>query len=158
MNELVKQYSQNVRYACLDDLDKVIEIERLSFPNPWQYHEFKSSLKEIFILYEEDTILGFLITVCCYKNIRADIMKVAVHPDHRCEGIATILIKTVLEILDEKDIKEVALDVDVVRKGAIRLYKKFGFEITTIVPGTFEDEDVESFCIMKLDLADYHSS
>mgnify|MGYP003565103923 FL=1 len=92
----------SVRFANKNDIDKVVEIEGLSFLQPWDYHVFKLALADIFLVYDEPGIAGYLIAVCCSKNIRATIMKMAVHPEHRRKGIATALLDQVLEILEEK--------------------------------------------------------
>jgi ribosomal protein S18 acetylase RimI-like enzyme len=51
------------------------------------------------------------------------------------------------------DIREVDLDVDIVKRGAIQLYEKVGFRIVREVPmngdNTMDDEN-GSFFLMKL--------
>ena len=144
-----------VRFANKDDIDKVLEIECLSFLESWDYHTFKLALDDIFLIFEEQDISAFLIAICCYKNIRATIMKMAVHPDHRRKGIATALLNKVLEILREKEIIEVCLNVDIVRKPAITLYQKFGFQISKTIHMDSEDDLRDNaFYIMKLILAE----
>ena len=123
----------SVRFAKQNDIDEVLEIEGLSFSPPWDYHIFKLALDDIFLVFDEQDILGYLIAVCCSKNIRATIMKMAVHPEHRRKGIATTLLNQVLEILKEKKIIEVCLNVEMIRKPAIALYEKFGFQITKTI-------------------------
>ena len=92
----------SVRFAKQNDIDKVLEIECLSFLPPWDYHIFKLALDDIFLVFDEQDILGYLIAVCCSKNIRATVMKMAVHPEHRRKGIATALISQAIEIFNEK--------------------------------------------------------
>lgn len=141
-----------VRTATKKDLDEIIEIERLSFPNPWDYSYFNAALKDLLIVYEDDgtkKVVGYLIAVCCKQN-RALIMKVAVHPKYRSKGIATKLLKAILEMLKDMGIEEVEIDVDMVNRGAIELYERVGFKIARTIPMNSEDE---SFYTMKLKLA-----
>ena len=145
----------SIRFAYKSDIDKVLEIEGLSFLQPWDYHTFKLALDDIFLVFDEQEILGFLIAVCCARNIRATIMKMAVHPEHRRKGIATVLLNQVLEILKEKKIIDVCLNVEIMRKPAIALYEKFGFKIMQTIHMDYEDDLADdAFYIMKLILAE----
>jgi ribosomal-protein-alanine N-acetyltransferase len=145
----------SVRFANKNDIDKVLEIEGLSFLQPWDYHTFKLALDDIFLVFGEQDISGYLIAVCCYKNIRATIMKMAVHPEHRRKGIATALLNQVLEILKGKKIIDVCLNVEMIRKPAIALYEKFGFKIMQTIHMDYEDDLADdAFYIMKLILAE----
>ena len=141
----------SARLANQNDIDKVLEIENLSFLQPWDYHIFKLALDDIFLVFDEQDISGYLIAVCCSENIRATIMKMAVHPDHRRKGIATALLNQVLEILKEKKIVDVCLNVEIIRKPAITLYEKFGFKIMQTIHMDYEDDLADdAFYIMKL--------
>jgi ribosomal-protein-alanine N-acetyltransferase len=144
----------SVRFAHKDDIDKVLEIEGLSFLQPWDYHIFKLALDDLFLVFDEPDITGYLIAVCCSRNITATIMKMAVHPGHRRKGIATALLNSVLEILKEKKIIDVCLNVEMIRKPAIALYEKFGFKIIQTIHMSYEDDLADdAFYIMKLILA-----
>jgi ribosomal-protein-alanine N-acetyltransferase len=150
-----RKAAMSTRFANLNDIDKVLEIESLSFLQPWDYHIFKVALDDIFLVFDEHDILGFLVAVCCSKNIRATIMKMAVHPEHRRKGIATALLNQVLEILKEKEILDVCLNVEIIRTPAIELYEKFGFEIMQTIHMDYEDDLADdAFYIMKLILAE----
>ena len=145
----------SARFAKQNDIDKVLEIESLSFLQPWDYHIFKLALDDIFLVFDEQDISGYLIAVCCSENIRATIMKMAVHPEHRRKGIATALLNKVLEILKEKKIIDVCLNVEIIRKPAIALYEKFGFKIMQTIHMDYEDDLADdAFYIMKLILAE----
>lgn len=145
----------SIRCADEKDLGKVLEIERLSFSDPWDHHAFKSALKHIFLVFDEQNISGYLIVVCCYKNIRATIMKIAVHPEQRRKGIATAMLNHVLEILKERELVDVCLNVEMTRKPAIALYEKFGFQITKTIHMDYEDDLADdAFHVMQLVLAE----
>ena len=141
----------SARFATRNDIDKVLEIEGLSFLPPWDRHIFELALDDIFLVFDDQDILGYSIAVCCSKNIRATIMKMGVHPEHRRKGVATVLIKQILEILKDKKIKDVCLNVEITRKPAIALYEKFGFQIIQTIHMDYEDELADdAFYIMKL--------
>ena len=146
-------HNKNIRSATEKDLDQVMEVERLSFSAPWTYNFFQSGLREIFLVFEKKEIAGYLNACVCADLEKAVILKLAVHPDHRREGIADKLIRRCLDILIERQISLVELDVELIQRGAIKLYEKFGFKIANILvfpsntPG-----DEETFYIMTLEL------
>lgn len=142
-----------VRYATEEDIDEVLEIERASFPEPWDHHAFKGAFNDIFLVHDEEHVGGFLVCVCCYRNIRATIMKIAVHPRDRRKGIATEMLNCLLEMLKKRGIQEVDLNVDMIIEPAIALYKKFGFQITKTIRLSYEEEALDDgFYVMALKL------
>lgn len=140
----------HVRAAEESDIPQTMEIERLSFGQTWEIHNFKSALKETFLVCGRAEILGFLIAVGCYRNISATILKLAVHPDHRRKTVASRLLDRAIDIFRSAGIAEICLDVDMDRKPAIALYHKFGFKISKTILPDVEDED--GYHIMKLAL------
>lgn len=142
--------SMLIRQATGSDLNAILEIERLSFEKQWDYDKFKTALNDIFLVFEEKEIVGFLSACCSALGDSAVIMKIAVHPDHRGRGIATRLIEAARDELKEKGIREVELHVDIVKRGAIRLYEKLGFKIRKVVTANYEED--EAFYEMKLKL------
>ena len=146
-------HDKSIRSATEKDLDEVMEVERLSFSVPWTHNFFQSGLKEIFLVFEKKVIVGYLSACVCADLEKAVILKLAVHPDHRREGIAEKLIRRCLDILIDRQINIVELDVEFIQRGAIKLYEKFGFKIANILvfpsntPG-----DEETFYVMRMEL------
>ncbi len=144
-----------LRFATDGDLDGILEIERLSFPirKQWDRSDFQQALSELFLVSGEEEISGFLIACCREMERRAVIMRIAVHPDYRSRGIATILIREAIEKIREMEIREVELDVDVVKRGAIKLYEAVGFRIARGIPmsdNNSMDNENGSYYLMKL--------
>lgn len=136
-------------------MNGILEIERLSFPigKQWDRNDFQQALRDLFLVSGEEEISGFLIACCREIERRAVILRIAVHPDDRSRGIATMLIEAAIEKFREMDIREVDLDVDIVKRGAIQLYEKVGFRIVRGIPmsdnNSMNDEN-GSFYLMKL--------
>ena len=152
MNVNALDHSNSIRPATEDDFDRVMEIDRLSFSAPWVENFFKSALKDIFLVLEKEReIVGYVITCVCHDLEKAVILRIAVHPDHRGQGAAGILIRTCLDMLIQKDIGVVELDVELISRGAIKLYEKFGFKIANIIvfPSDLTD-DGATFYVMRL--------
>jgi len=144
-----------LRSATESDLNGILEIERLSFPirKQWDRSDFQEALRDLFLVSGEKEISGFLIACCRENERRAVIMRIAVHPDYRGRGIATILIEEAIDKIREMDIREVELEVEIVKRGAIQLYEALGFKIARGIPmsdnNTMDDEN-GSFYLMKL--------
>ncbi len=116
----------------LDDLNKVIKIEREAFSNPWNRKFFKEELiHNSFALYLtakiEDEIIGYV--GCWFKN-RANevhIVNLAVKKNKRRQGIGTYLINEIVDMAKNLNAKSVTLEVRITNKAAIDLYKELGF-------------------------------
>ncbi len=145
---------ESIRSATENDFEQVMEIDRLSFSAPWSYNFFESALKDIFLVLEKEReIFGYVITCVCHDLEKAVILRIAVHPDHRGKGAAKTLIRTCLDMLVQKNIGVVELDVELVSRGAIRLYEKFGFKLANVLvfPSDFPGDET-TFYIMRLEL------
>ena len=147
--------SKHTRSATEEDLDWVMEIDRLSFSAPWTNSFFKSALDDIFLVLEKGReIVGYVIACVCHDLEKAVILRIAVHPDHRGEGVAKALMRTCLDILKKRNIGVVELDVELVSRDAIRLYEKFGFKLANVLvfPSDFPGDETTIY-IMRLELS-----
>ena len=129
-----------VRTARQEDFAKIIEIEELSFPAPWDYDFFEKISKDIFLVFDGKEVCGYLIAGCCHRNISATILKVAVHPDHRRKGVATNLVHKLVEILKGKKITEIDVIVIEACKPAMLFYKKVGFKTVSTIPQSSDSD------------------
>ncbi len=140
----------SVRFATEADLPRICEIERLSFEKQWDYDKFKDALRGEFFVFDEGEVVGFLSACCSAVTSTAVILKIAVHPDYRGRGIATRLIAAAVARLKLLRMTEVELHVEIVKRGAIKLYEQLGFKIRRVLTANYEDE--EAFYEMKLKL------
>ncbi|MFH1594994.1 MAG: N-acetyltransferase [Pseudomonadota bacterium] len=139
-----------IRPALIRDLPRIMEIERLAFGEQWDYYQFKASLDDVFLLAVDAAtadIVGFLVACCCEVSRRGIILRLAVHPDYQGRGIATQLIHISLGELKKKELDEVELDVDILRRGAVSFYEKVGFKVVEVFSPSQEDDD--TFYIMR---------
>jgi len=141
-----------IRSATEEDLDRVSLIESMSFGATWTRHCLKTALSksnDIFLVYQQKNVIGYLIACLCHQGKKADILRIAVHPNHRGKGIAKELLETSFRIFPEDTIEEVSLNVDSSNRSAVKLYEKLGFEIAKA--NTFlGDLDFHIFYVMKL--------
>lgn len=152
MNIHQPEFLSSIRLATGLDLERILEIDRLSFDMQWDCGKFKAALNDLFLVFEEKEVLGFLSACCIELANQAIIMKIAVHPDHRGKGIATKLIEAALDKFKKMKFTEVELHVEIVKTGAIKLYEKFGFKVMKVVYANYEEN--EAYYMMKLKLHD----
>ena len=126
-----------------DDLDGVYEIDKKSFPIPWQKSSFEEELKNILATYLvaklNDKIVGyigmwFVIDECHITNI-------AVHPDFRNSGIAKKLVDEMLKLCNSHGISYILLEVRTNNIPAQKLYESFGFKSDGIRKQYYKNPD-----------------
>ncbi|MCS7215649.1 MAG: ribosomal protein S18-alanine N-acetyltransferase [Thermodesulfovibrio sp.] len=111
------------------DLPHVLDIAKVSFSVPWSLEAFKSEIfnpNSILRIAELDgEIAGYIVL---RKIIdQSELLSIAVKPGLRRKGIATELIKNVLNEI-KSSIKCCFLEVRVSNFEAISLYEKIGFK------------------------------
>ncbi len=82
----------------------------------------------------------------------AEIESLAVDPEYRRQGIATILLIKLLNAIKKRGVSFIVLEVRPSNKPAIALYKSFGFQIVEREKDYYLDEDA---WIMAKDFNDY---
>ena len=116
-----------------EDLDKVMEIEREAFPDPWHVSFFKRELRSrkrhthFYVARIDNEIVGYIVFyIFCGEG---HIMNIAVDADYRRRGIAECLLSSALEIVRKEAGNEVYLEVGANNTPAKQLYRKFGFRV-----------------------------
>lgn len=125
----------------------VAEIERQCFSNPWSETvlegELKNDCSHIYVAVDGGKAVGYaMLYIVCGE---ADIVRVAVLPSHRRQGIAEKLLQKSFEV---NHTDAVFLDVRESNAPAIRLYKTLGFEDTGIRKNYYSNP-TENAILMK---------
>ena len=117
-----------IRRLTYADLPQVVAIERRAFTTPWSLAMFVLELSKpsgVCLAAEVETELaGYL--VCSRYDAVWHLMNVAVDPDARRTGVATGLLGTLLERVDDPGARY-TLEVRESNLAAIALYERFGF-------------------------------
>jgi ribosomal-protein-alanine N-acetyltransferase len=121
------------------DLLEVVEIEEMSGLSHWgwdAYHkELQSETNSLMIVarspdggqFAEHLVVGFIVARQLADEIHVN--NVAVRPDFRRLGIASLLLQAVLSWAKEKRASQAVLEVRAGNKAAQRLYQSCGFEV-----------------------------
>ncbi|HHV71356.1 MAG TPA: ribosomal protein S18-alanine N-acetyltransferase [Clostridia bacterium] len=141
-----------IRPMELSDLDRVLEIEKKSFPSPWSKYAYLSELCENkHAHYLVGEVLGKVVSYGGIWTIldEAHITTIAVDPDYRGrnygEQMLAALIKAALQRMAEK----MTLEVRKSNYPAQSLYLKFGFEPAGIRKGYYVDNNEDAIIMWK---------
>ncbi|NWF75553.1 MAG: ribosomal protein S18-alanine N-acetyltransferase [Nitrospirae bacterium] len=133
-----------------EDILEVVNIEQVSFSTPWSEQSF---LRELYRKYSimkvavfRDKIIGY---ICAdYKFHEACILNLAVHPDYRRRGVATILMNNVINELKNRGCVFLYLKVRFSNTGAKEFYKRFGFKTESIRKKYYSNPDEDALVMM----------
>ncbi|APW97354.1 ribosomal-protein-alanine N-acetyltransferase RimI [Halobiforma lacisalsi AJ5] len=144
----------SIRPAERADLLAVVRIENASFSQPWPYDAFDRFLGEpgFLVAVDDGRIAGYVVADVSSNVGRriGHIKDIAVHPDHRGNGIGSALLSRALAVMAAHGADSVKLEVRRSNDKAKRLYREFGFEPLRRMPDYYDDEDA-IVMIRKLD-------
>ena len=109
---------------------QIAALERLCFSDPWSENSIASELKNPLSLWlvaeAEGCVLGYIGSQTVMGE--ADMMNVAVHPDHRRQGVAEALVTALMQALRGADATILTLEVRISNEPAKAMYEKLGFQ------------------------------
>lgn len=111
-----------IREAKELDLKKI----NIMFKNTFGSEITKDIYTKI-LVFEQEEILGFISYSVIYE--RCELNYIAVLTEKRKQGIASKLMDYMIN--DVKDLDNITLEVNVNNESAIKLYKKYGFEVAS---------------------------
>ncbi|MCZ2845004.1 MAG: ribosomal protein S18-alanine N-acetyltransferase [Candidatus Bathyarchaeota archaeon] len=141
-----------IRNFNTKDLDKVIDINRLSLPEnyiPAFFLDIHKNCSDAFQVAEVNgDIVGYI--MCRIENGFSDfkrfrvvkkghIVSIAVRSEYRKMGIGSALLNETIKVLRRFAVNECFMEVRVNNFNAIKLYKKIGFEFIRRGHGYYQD-------------------
>lgn len=134
-------------------LPEILEIERASHGSPWSERSFRNELDHehsIFIVAERGRqVIG-------YAGIwmladEAHVTTIAVHPDHRRQGLGRKLMVEILERASEAGATCSTLEVRAGNDAAIKLYESLGFQVCGVRKGYYPDNKEDAVVMWRYD-------
>lgn len=120
------KYSQMI----LKDLDRIMEIERETFSNPWEESMFYSSLDYYLCWKLEDKeshrIIGYLIGEQVIDEF--SIYNLAICREYQKQGLGSWFTNEILNCMRDNGVRVFFLEVRRSNKAALNLYRKIGFK------------------------------
>ena len=118
-----------IRTRVLEDAPVIAALEKRCFSDPWSEKSIASEVHNPLAYWlvagDGGEILGYIGSQSVLDA--ADVMNLAVSPDHRRKGIGEKLIKALTRHLQENGVIALLLEVRVSNAPAISLYEKLGF-------------------------------
>jgi ribosomal-protein-alanine N-acetyltransferase len=131
-----------IRVAERADLLAVYRIEQSAFPQPWPFSAFEQYLGAPgFLVAADDSVVGYVVadTVHSHGRRMGHIKDLAVHEDHRENGIGTELLTRGVGVLEGDGVGAVKLEVRESNEVARELYRSHGFEHRSTVSNYYSD-------------------
>lgn len=148
-----------IRHIEERDYPAIALLEKLCFVAPWTLPQIKGEVEENmfsnFYVYEiEENGVKRIIAYYDYWVTfdSATIAQIAVHPQFRKQGIASIMMQEIIDDCYAKRVSNITLEVRKNNAKAHNLYLKFGFEDILIKPHYYDNGDDAIYMIRKVNL------
>lgn len=135
------------------DVSAVLELERLSFANPYTpeilQEELKITVACLWVALHQSKIVGYV----DFWQVadQWELVSVAVHPQYRGLGIGRALLNKMFSLAKRKKAKNIFLDVRVGNEAAKKLYASLGFKPVGLRKKYYSDNG-EDALILRVDL------
>ena len=101
----------------------------LALPEAYSITELERHLSQgdlVLGLLEDSEVVGFALVRCVSDE--AELLFIVVGTSHRCSGLGTMLLESLLEEIGKRGIRTLFLEVSDANLAAQNLYEKLGFE------------------------------
>ena len=141
-----------IRRMNLEDVDGVMNVETKCFKIAWSKESFEYEMKEnnkaLYVIAEyRGSILGY---AGLWKILdEGHITNIAVLDEYRRNGIATLMLDTLIKLAKEQDVKSFTLEVKHTNNIAINLYENFGFSACGLRKGYYKDTNDDAIIMWR---------
>jgi len=142
-----------MKYVIMEQghVDAVAALERVCFSDPWSPNSIASELHNPLscwiVAIEGNTVAGYVGSQSVMGW--ADMMNLAVAPEHRRKGVAEGLVATLIAHLKSRDVTCLTLEVRVSNSPAIALYEKLGFVEVGRRPNYYHNPKEDALILRK---------
>lgn len=136
----------------LSHLNRVLEIERQSFSDPWSRRSFYREIKEnryalyLSAIYQKN-VIGYIGGWIISDELH--ITNLAIDNNYRHRGIGQHLIEELLKCSLKRGVKRATLEVRVSNLPAIKLYEKKGFSAAGYRPKYYRNNNEDALIMWK---------
>ena len=132
-------------------VSQVAALEKICFRDPWSEksiaYELTNQLSHWIVAEEDGVVLGYVGSQSVIDE--ADMMNVAVHPDHRRRGIARELVVRLEAALREKGVHSLTLEVRASNEPAKALYETLSFAQAGRRPNYYRNPKEDALILRK---------
>jgi ribosomal-protein-alanine N-acetyltransferase len=141
-----------IEEAKEQDLEAIMEIERLSFPSyPYSIDFFKTLLKDCGKYFLLSKIGSMALGYVCGRIFRGkfgEIVSIAVIPSFRRRGIGRELMLELESRFKKDSIRVTRLEVSVKNTAAVKFYEALGYEVINLTRSYYPDGS-DAFIMVK---------
>ncbi|SDY92032.1 ribosomal protein S18-alanine N-acetyltransferase [Nitrosomonas sp. Nm58] len=153
MSDALQQACQ-IREMCLEDVSRVILIEREIFLFPWTEMNFADSVKAGYhcrVLEQNDVLIGYGIMMMGPGE--AHILTIGISAQWQHQGWGGKLLQYFIDLAKQQEAVSVLLDVRESNIGAASLYRRLGFKQIAVRKGYYPAMcGREDALVMRLEL------
>ncbi|MEE8240212.1 MAG: ribosomal protein S18-alanine N-acetyltransferase [Nitrospirales bacterium] len=142
-----------IEAAGPSDLDVILQIEQSSFSAPWSRKMMQAELDgNPFAFFtvgrkaEGLDLVGYICYWVVFEELR--VMTLAVDQTARRQGIATVLVESMLGAARTRGARRAVLEVRASNEAALNLYNRFGFRQVGVRAGYYR-QPVEDAIVME---------
>jgi len=133
------------------DLNKVLDIERKSFEQPYTREIFEQELKikvaNLWVATHRKNILGYIDFWVVADEV--ELISIAVHPQFKRMGVGEMLLREMIHFVELKGLSFIYLDVRESNLTAQKLYSKFGFSKVGVRRRYYSDNQEDAIIMKK---------
>ena len=139
----------------ISDIDKIVEIEKMIFKNPWSYDSFKKILMNnfthYFIIEKKNMIIGYFGLLIILDECQ--IYNIGIVKDEQNRGYGNRIMNFIVNYCNNSNVDYISLEVREYNFKAIHLYDKFGFKKISRIKNYYTNPS-EDGILMKLNLGE----
>ena len=141
-----------IRPASLGDVAALAALEQVCFSDPWSAAGIRETIQyetaRAFVAQESGRIVGYV--MARISGQEGEILDLAVPPDQRRRGIASSLLRAVVEALQSGGVREMYLEVRESNHPAIQLYRSQGFRPVGLRPRYYRNPPEDALVLRAM--------
>lgn len=127
-----------VRFASMDDLPAILDIEQASHFHPWPESVLRRYLakeKTCWVLESNNLVVAYAVNTLIAGE--AELLMIAVSPKQQGKGFGRQLMSAIYQYLQQQQAEQWFLDVRESNEKAIHLYESLGFAQAGVRPNYY---------------------
>ena len=141
-----------IREMELEDLKRILVMEKENFATPWHKEHFEYELEEnpfskLFVVELDKEIIAYYGIWITFEECQ--ITTIAVDEAFKGKGYGNMMMEHLIHVAKEAYCERISLEVRKSNERAQNLYRKYGFEPISTRYGYYEDNHEDAIVMMK---------
>lgn len=148
----LRSASLKLQLVSMEDLDRVMEIERQVFTAPWSRESYAELIPQpvisMWVIKDDANLLGYMLYQLWDGEM--ELHTIAVDPTCQGQGLGRVLMQKLFAEAHVRGVHKIYLQVRVSNAAAIKLYESFGFAKLGLRKRYYQDnaEDAHLMCCL----------